>query len=404
MNKYTKKISSLETFLSERYDFRYNEVALRVEMRKKGTQEFSQVWELNLWREVNEEDLGYTYGVDYICNLLGATTFSRPYNPIKCFFENAKINPKRLPFNLEEYNPFEQLTSFVDLADRGAGHGDYQKLFCDALTRWFVSAIKCVYEPRYAAKQCLVLMGPQSIGKTPFVRFLLPDALQWLIKTNPNLSPMSKDSRIALASNLVIEIDEVDDWLKAKSNRDGYKEYMTTTFVNERLPYARASSSLQRISSFIGTCNESRFLSDPTSTDRWIVFELRGFKNRQSGVSFPIEEFPIEACWAFAYERYKEGFDPSYNLEEMRENDQENERFKYNSFEFEVLQDYLEPSNIKEEAAEFLKSSDIAAFLNDEQEKVVFTAAQLGRALTRSNFKRVYHERRYGYWVKKIRK
>lgn len=401
------KLRNFLNFVKSRYKFRYNSVKNRVEYRQLGKISWSQVNELQLWYKINVHFGKPHYGVDYICNALGSPQLSKPYNPLKDWLEKLEISDKGLPFPLEQHDPIKQLCTFVHLKPKDSDEEDqkYKIQFCKALRLWFIRAVRCLYDPLFSAKQCLVLMGPQSIGKTPFLKALLPIHKQEFIKQNPSLHPYSKDSRIALATNFIVLFDEIDDYFKCKENRDNHKSFMTTTVVNERLPYARMESVRERICSFLSSCNESHFLNDPAGTDRWIVFEVDGFINTQENSNkFIIQDFPIEQCWKWAYDAYRKGATGEYTLSELKANELTNESFKYNSDEFEVLQEYLEPG--KKGSDEFMTSTQICDYLNKQKIHVKFLAIPLGKALRRLKFEQVQERKGprviRGYFVKKI--
>ena len=304
---------------------------------------------------------------------------------------------------MEQKDPLSQLISFIKLKEKSLEES--QRLY-RALLSWFVSAIKCLYEANYAAKQAVVFMGAQSIGKTPFVKSLLPKNMQEFIKVNPHFHPQNKDSRISLTQNFVIIIDEIDDWLKAKENRDHNKTYMTETYVNERLPFARSSTTMNRICSFLGTCNTSEFLNDPTGSSRWVVFEIEGFVNCRESGEWVVQDFPIEQVWKFAYDQYKRGYDAELSFSELKNNEENNEKYKFNTAEYEILNQYFVPSKQGEEGAEFFNATGILEFLKERGHDVCKSPINLGKALKRANFERksikVRQKTHHGYWVKRV--
>lgn len=394
----------LEKYLVKKYEFRYNTIKNRVESRLRSAPEapFKQVNDLLVWREVNY-NLG-RYGHEYVCKAIGSVGFTNEYNPLTTWLESLKLDElaKKLPYPIGNFDPFEQLISFVDLSSKLSEEADLRekKRFYTAVVKWFVSAVRCLYEPFFAPKQALVFMGKQSIGKTPFAKSILTPFLNEFIKTNPNLNPSNKDARIALSQNFLVLFDEIDDYFKCRDNRDNYKSVMTETYVNERLPYAKTPVVRKRICSFVGTCNEAQFLNDPTGTDRWVVFEVDGFHyNVPEGV-FGWRDFDMDVCWAYAYKLYKSGFDTDYSEEELLLNETVNDKYKFNTPEYETLLEFLEPAD--KGHGEFMTSTQICSYLNGRQSVVSFNPVRLGKALVRAGFRRFKGEGIYGYYVRKL--
>ena len=214
------RLQNLKTFLKDRYDFRYDEISNNVEIKPKTSKNWQQLAENDLWEEINSNH--ENTGMDYICHLVGSRKFTPSFNPIETWLESLSINDSKLPFSLEEYDPFEQLCSFIELEDKA----DKYRLYY-ALKKWFVSSIKCLLED-YVAKQVLVFEGPTGIGKTPFFEAILPGPLsKKYLKILQDINSKNKDSRLSLTSNFVIILDEIDDFLKNKDNRQCVKSYVS---------------------------------------------------------------------------------------------------------------------------------------------------------------------------------
>ena len=241
-SKKSSNIDRLAEFLKKRYKFRTNEIKNRIEFTKIDEENWDEVDEKDLWYLVNSEHK--KTGLNYIRNLISARRFSSKYNPLKNWLENL---PAPESYFVGNNDPIAQLCNFIEIRHEK----DKERLY-HSLLKFFVGAIKTLYSKTYVHKQALIFQGPSGIGKTPFVISLLPTPLQEYICLNPSLDPRNKDSKIALTRNMLLIIDEIDDYFKSKSNRDNYKTFMTQKIVTERLPYAVAESSRLRIASFFG--------------------------------------------------------------------------------------------------------------------------------------------------------
>ena len=62
----------------------------------------------------------------------------------------------------------------------------------------------------FYSKGVLVLQGPQSIGKTPWVANLLPDTFADYVHLGMHLDPSNRDSVKTAVSHWIVELGEVD--------------------------------------------------------------------------------------------------------------------------------------------------------------------------------------------------
>jgi len=97
-------------------------------------------------------------------------------------------------------NPnIQRLASFVKTKD--------QAVWEKHLKKYLVLAVKCAIVPFYYNKQALLLVDPrQNSGKSTFCRFLCPPSLKDYIAEDITTD---KDSRILLAKNIIIHLDEL---------------------------------------------------------------------------------------------------------------------------------------------------------------------------------------------------
>ena len=254
--------------------------------------------------------------------------------------------------------------------------------------KWFTGAIKTLYDRKYVHKQAIIFQGDSGIGKTPFCENLLPphladDFIKWAVGLNMD----TKDSQIVLTTSFIIILDEIDDFFRDIRNRIKYKSVMTQKHVNVRLPFGETEVSRQRITSFVGTCNETAFLNDPMGTQRFTVFSVEKFSNKRYSTGKFIEDFDISKVWGQAYALFKSGYYPEYTHKELVDNEEANEMYKYNSPEFEIIQKWLAPCKEGEESAvKFITATDICAYLNAKQDAVKFFNKPLGKALQRHKF------------------
>lgn len=141
--------------------------------------------------------------------------------------------------------------------------------------RWLVSAVAAAMGiPGFHARGALTLQGPQSIGKTTWIRNTVSDPIlqETAVLLGHHLDPSSKDSVITAVSHWIVEIGELDSSFKKDIAR--LKGFLTNSSDRLRRPYARANSEYQRRTVFCATVNEENFLVDATGNSRWWTLPL----------------------------------------------------------------------------------------------------------------------------------
>lgn len=361
-----------ESYLSERYDFRYNEIALELEFKpKKGTQ-FKPINENGLYIELNKKGIKIS-----INNLLAIlrSEYVQNFNPIKDYFRGLPIWDGQLHI--------QKLATYVSTFDK--------KQFEYHFVKWCVRTVKCVFEDGYFNKQAFIIVQKsQSSGKTTFCRFMCPPALSNYIAEDLS---NDKDARILLAKNFLINLDELAVLSKKEINQ--LKSYFSKTVINERLPYDRKNSILPRVCSFIGSTNMSSFLSDETGSVRWLCFELT------APINFAYKtDIDINKVWAQAYALANSDFDAELSFKDIQENEKRNSKYTTLSAEHEIISKYFRipgPENISNQ--QFMTSSDIMHCLSIKYQRL--NHISIGKAMTSLGYEKVKNRERlvYGYLV-----
>ena len=215
-----------ENYLTERYDFRYNEIALELEYKSKKSKQYKSLNENSLYIELQKK--GIKISVNNLLAIL-RSEYVDNFNPIKDYFLNL---PK-----WDEQLHIQKLASYVPTYDK--------KQFEYHFIKWCVRCVKCVFEDDYFNKQAFVLVHKgQSSGKSTFCRFMCPPVLANYIAEDIS---NDKDARILLAKNFLVNLDELAVLSKKEINQ--LKSYFSKTVINERLPYDRKNSVLKRVCS-----------------------------------------------------------------------------------------------------------------------------------------------------------
>jgi predicted P-loop ATPase len=149
--------------------------------------------------------------------------------------------------------------------------------FEEFLRLWMTSAVGMVLEPsnNQAVNRLVfcVQSTQQRIGKTSMARWLGdPFNTEYSSALKEFDSPdNSKDAKLDLTNNLIVVIDDIDNWHSKGVKR--LKSIISARNIKVRPPYGLRSIDAARTASFFATTNSSGFLNEPGDT-RWVVFEL----------------------------------------------------------------------------------------------------------------------------------
>ncbi|HKD07761.1 MAG TPA: VapE domain-containing protein [Bryobacteraceae bacterium] len=215
---------------------------------------------------------------------------------------------------------------------------DWLTLYCHAESspftravgaRWLTSAVARVCEPGCKADCCLILEGPQGIGKSTTLRILGGD---WYTDDVAELT--SKDAAIGTRSKWIIEFAELDAISRAEASK--IKAFVSRATDHFRLPYDKRAGDFPRECIFAGTVNHSAYLKDETGGRRfWPVVCGR--------INLEALTRDRDQLWAEAVVRYRGGARWWLDTPELVKDAQaeQDERYDDDPWEQKVA-DYLE--------------------------------------------------------------
>ncbi len=372
--KSNTKYDEVIAFIEKNYELKYDIISQEYLIKSKSSASSDDFQELNINSFIiTLSKANIDFAIDKLLILLNSS-FINQVNPIIEYFESLS------EWDSEDH--ISKLLSYVPVLDKEEFEYHFKK--------WIARVVKCALEPNFFNKQALILYSPnQSAGKTSFCRFLCPPELNKYFSEEISLD---KDGRIQLCKNILINLEELQ--VLAKKEVNSLKSHFSKTQINERLPYGRKNTRLTRICSFIGSTNQTSFLTDETGSVRWLIFHVIDSLNFNYS-----NEVNIDRVWSQAYHlAYKEkSFNPELTLKDIEENEIRNKKYSSLTTEQELIAKYYDRST---DIAHFVTASDVLIKLNTLNLKL--NQVNIGKAFSGFGYERTKHSTRqvYGYLAK----
>ena len=204
------------------------------------------------------------------------------------------------------------------------------RLWRACFKKWFVAMVASWMKDEVVNHTVLVLVGRQGIFKTTWLDNLIPPELRAYSSKLPLSGQISKDDRLRLCENGMLNIDELDAMCGREMNI--VKSLLTSTDVNERAAYGRLKERRVRLASFCASTNKREFLTDITGNRRWLPFEVESIQNPFHTI------IPYERLYAQAKALVEEGiFSYWFDMEEIKVLEAHNEEFRAQENEEQLL-------------------------------------------------------------------
>ena len=389
------KNSEIETYLSSRYEFRYNTLLGRTEYRSKNDAHFSKVgrYEINTLRREIDNDIGIISSSDNLYSII-ESSFSPRINPIQEYFKALPLvdigcDEGNSSISSLSLNAIPELASCVVVRNSDK--------WLQYLTKWLVAVVANAMDDRECRNHtCLVLTGEQGKFKTTFLDLFCPPALHSYSYTG-KIYPQEKDTLTYIGQNLIVNID---DQLKALNKRDEneLKNLITCPMVKYRMPYDKYVEEHPHLASFVASVNGNDFLTDPTGSRRFLPFEVLSIDiERAKAIS-------VDNVYAEAKALLKSGFRYWFDDDEIAELYRESEDFQVQTAELELLLCCFEKPT-ENESYSLMTTTEILTYLGIYTHQPL-VAKRMGEALKKAGYIKVSKRRNGGspIYVYKIRK
>lgn len=166
----------------------------------------------------------------------------------------------------------------------------------EVTTLFFKAAVARVFHPGIKFDQCLIIRGPQGIGKSTVLARM---GGKWYQDTLPSIK--GKDAMEALQGYWIVELSELQAATRAENEE--FKAFISRQSDKFRAPYGHRTEEHPRQCVFAATTNEQTFIRDQTGGRRFWIVVCQGSKHN-AFLELTGEE--VAQCWAEAYELYKQ--------------------------------------------------------------------------------------------------
>lgn len=244
------------------------------------------------------------------------------------FVESEMISPEYDPFReyFDNLKPYDEKVDYIKkLSD--TVKTDNQTVFEHCLRKFLVGTVECLLENDAVNDVCLVFQSGQGLGKTRWMRRLLPEKFRDEYLYEGNIDTKNKDHVMYLSQYWLIHLDELE---ALKGNEvSSIKSFITRQRISLRKSYGRYNSHFVRRASFLGSVNDDKFLTDITGNRRWLVSKVNQIDYEH--------HVDVDGVWSQAFHLYNEGFKHWFDVDEIKEINKANEGFRMMSSEEELL-------------------------------------------------------------------
>ena len=376
-------IPEIEALLREKYELRYNMLTEQSEYRAKGSDApFTAVnarvyktWMADL--QADGHNVWWAEGV----HIASESMHIEPYHPVMHYFAS-----------LPQWDGEDRMAPLMRRLTSDEAVVSY-------LCRWllaFVAQAQGRDDALYANSVAPILVSEQQgMHKSTFCRLLLPPELRGFYIDNFDLSAESQCER-KLIDCLLINLDEFDRYSARKQST--LKNLMQMPTLRLRKAYAKQSTTLPRIASFIGTSNSHALLTDESGSRRFLCLDIR----EMIDVDTPIDHPQI---YAQCLHLLAQGERHWFNADEVRDIEKRNRRFRrHQPVEELFFRHYRLPR--EDEEAQMLSANDIYEHLHGINSRLMeqVSAYRFGSMLRTLGVTRHQHHDRRVYAVVPLKK
>jgi len=140
------------------------------------------------------------------------------------------------------------------------------------IRRWMITAMSMALYNGIDGAGCLVLQGPPDLGKTWWVKKLVPQEIREnLIRTDATVDPGDKDQVSQVISYWIVELGEIGATFR-KAELQALKGFITRDHDTMRRPYGEGDKRFPRRTALIASVDQFIYLIDTAGNRRfWTI-------------------------------------------------------------------------------------------------------------------------------------
>lgn len=287
--------------LGELASFRYNVVRHCIEMLPRLVMEsdVDDGWVRlddrtfdNLYVQVRNEHINISK--DNMRSIINDKVFSEDFDPLREYLLNLA------PWDGEH----DYITEIFDLIEFEGGE-ENRKFCLQYLKKWFIGNV-ALWTGYVDDNQLMpVFVGAPHAGKTYLCNHLMPPGLREYTKTIFPGEKLDKDCLISISENYLVTMDEFEMSRRTSST---LRAIITSTGSNVRAPFGHYSEQRTRLASFVGTCNDLQYITDPVGDRRYLSVHMTRTR------WFSDETLPLDKAYAQAWHAVRNGKKKDYRL------------------------------------------------------------------------------------------
>ena len=381
-------LKKVELLLKQWFDFRYNVATGLIEWRHAMTDEpykrMEDYDENSMLIRLHHADQPISINMLYA---LINSDFSPDFNPFTDYIYNLTYDG--------ETDYISQLSDTVRTDD------DVYWKFC--FRKWFVAYVASLVVDEVINHTVIVFVGIQGVGKTSWMKLLVPHTLRKYLGTAA-LQTDSKDTSIQISECGLILLDEMENL--NRKDLASFKELITRPEMRIRRPYGRNSENLPHRASFIASVNYMQILTDPSGSRRYLCSNVRSLDYDH--------KVDIDGAIAQAYALFRSGFKFWFDQDEIRELTERNEDFMSKTVEEELIETWLEPVTMEEwkskdkymsgKNIQLMTATQIAIKLTEKAKLTLVdnTIVKIGKVLHKLGYVRIRKRNNYLYLIRLV--
>lgn len=170
---------------------------------------------------------------------------------------------------------------------------------CLLIRRWLITAVCMAKGDGVDSAGCLVLQGGQDMGKTWWVKKLVPDEVRKeFLRTDAMVDPRDKDSVSQVISYWIVELGEIGATFR-KADIDALKAFITRDNDIMRRPYGEGDKRYPRRTAFIASVDQTIYLHDTAGNRRFWTIPCTSINS--------YHKIDMQQLWAEVLELVKHG-------------------------------------------------------------------------------------------------